>query len=605
MAPRAATAASTRTARVLALLLLAVTALLLAGAGPASAHAALTGSDPRQGAVVEQAPEQVTLTFSEKVAVSADSVRVLDPKGNRVDTGEAPSVGGTTLKAELTPGLPEGTFTVAYQVVSEDSHPVSGAYTFSVGAPSKTSVALPEESAGGGAVGTLYGIARYVSYAGFTVLVGGAAFVLVCWRRGAGVRALQRLVVGGWLALTTGTLALLLLRGAYIGSGKMGDVLDMGLLAQVLQSRTGAALVCRLLLLAVAALFVAVLFGTYQRREDGEEKRDLSFGLAVGGVVVSAGLAATWALSEHASAGLQPGIAMPVDVVHLLAVALWLGGLAALLVALYRGAAEHTVDRAAVGRFSRVAFVSVAALAATGLYQSWRQVGSWDALTGTTYGRLLILKGGLIAVLVGVAWISRRWTRRLDDPAADHAPAGAEPAVGVAAGAAAPTAGAAPTDHAPAGAEPAVGAAAPRWPLRRAPRAGPRRAPPWRSPRTPAVPARRRTGAPVRLRARAAVRRRTRRAPVRLQVRAPTRRRPPAGPPRRATRPVGPPPGSRTAGRRPRTRAVPRNWHGSAPRSRPPAVAGNVTPTPRAPDCAARCSPRPSSPSSSWPSPPR
>ncbi|MEU9577845.1 copper resistance CopC/CopD family protein [Streptomyces chilikensis] len=442
IAPRAATAASTRTARVLALLLLAVTALLLAGAGPASAHAALTGSDPRQGAVVEQAPEQVTLTFSEKVAVSADSVRVLDPKGNRVDTGEAPSVGGTTLKAELTPGLPEGTFTVAYQVVSEDSHPVSGAYTFSVGAPSKTSVALPEESAGGGAVGTLYGIARYVSYAGFTVLVGGAAFVLVCWRRGAGVRALQRLVVGGWLALTTGTLALLLLRGAYIGSGKMGDVLDMGLLAQVLQSRTGAALVCRLLLLAVAALFVAVLFGTYQRREDGEEKRDLSFGLAVGGVVVSAGLAATWALSEHASAGLQPGIAMPVDVVHLLAVALWLGGLAALLVALYRGAAEHTVDRAAVGRFSRVAFVSVAALAATGLYQSWRQVGSWDALTGTTYGRLLILKGGLIAVLVGVAWISRRWTRRLDGPAADHAPAGAEPAVGVTAVAAAPTAGA-------------------------------------------------------------------------------------------------------------------------------------------------------------------
>nr|WP_151773802.1 copper resistance protein CopC [Streptomyces abyssomicinicus] len=400
---------------------------MLAGAGPASAHAALTGSDPQQGAVVEQAPEQVTLTFSEKVAVSADSLRVLDPKGNRVDTGKAPSVEGTTLTAELTPGLPEGTFTVAYQVVSEDSHPVSGAYTFSVGAPSKTSVTVPEETAGGGVVGTLYGVARYVSYAGFTVLVGGAAFVLVCWQRGAGVRALQRLVVGGWLALTTGTLALLLLRGAYIGSGKVGDVLDMGRLAEVLQSRTGAALVCRLLLLAVAALFVAVLFGTYQRRADGEEKRDLSFGLALGGVVVSAGLAATWALSEHASAGLQPGIAMPVDVVHLLAVALWLGGLAALLVSLYRGSGQDAVDRRAVTRFSRVAFASVAALAVTGLYQSWRQVGSWDALTGTSYGRLLIVKGGLIAVLVGVAWISRRWTQRLGDATADGAPAGAEP----------------------------------------------------------------------------------------------------------------------------------------------------------------------------------
>ncbi|MER5477434.1 copper resistance protein CopC [Streptomyces sp. NPDC002734] len=403
--------------------------LLLAGAGPASAHAALTGSDPKQGAVVNRAPEQVTLTFSEKVAVSADSVRVLDPEGNRVDIGKAPSVDGTSVRVTLHEGLPFGTFTVAYQVVSEDSHPVAGAYTYSVGAPSQTSVTLSEQSAGGGVVGTLYDVARYVSYAGFTVLVGGAAFVLICWRRGAGVRALQRLVVGGWLALTVGTLALLLLRGAYIGSGKLGDIADMGLLAQVLRSSAGAALVCRLLLLAVAALFVAVLFGTYQRRADGAEKRDLSFGLTVGGVVVAAGLAATWALSEHASAGLQPGIAMPVDVIHLLAVALWLGGLTALLVALYRRSAEITVERAAVHRFSRVAFLSVAALAVTGVYQSWRQVGSWDALTSTSYGRLLIVKAGLVALLVGIAWISRRWTRRLDDAEAEGA-AGAEPAEG-------------------------------------------------------------------------------------------------------------------------------------------------------------------------------
>lgn len=52
-------------------------------------------------------------------------------------------------------------------------------------------------------------------------------------------------------------------------------------------------------------------------------------------------------------------------------------------------------------------------LTATGLYQSWRQVGSWSALTGTRYGQLLLVKVGLVAVLVGVAWISRRWTARL------------------------------------------------------------------------------------------------------------------------------------------------------------------------------------------------
>lgn len=398
--------------RTLVLLLLAATGLLLAGAGPVSAHAALTGSDPRQGAVVDKAPTQVSLTFSEKVALSDDSLRVLDPKGKRIDRGDPANVSGTTYAVKLHSGLPDGTYTVTYQVVSEDSHPVAGAYTFSIGAPSQTTVSVSDQTAGGGVVGALYGFGRYVSYAGFIVMVGGAAFVLACWQRGSGVRVLQRLVVSGWLALTAATLELLLLRGSYTSTGKVGDIFDLELLGQVLQTKTGAALVSRLLLLAAAALFIAVLFGAYDKRED-DEKRDLTFGLAIGGTVVSAGLAASWAMSEHASTGLQAGIAMPVDVVHLLAVAGWLGGLAALLVALYRAPVDTPVDGTAVRRFSRLAFGSVIALVATGIYQSWRQLGSWSAFTGTRYGQLLLIKIGLVVLLVGIAWISRRWTGRL------------------------------------------------------------------------------------------------------------------------------------------------------------------------------------------------
>ncbi|MFI9245718.1 copper resistance CopC/CopD family protein [Streptomyces sp. NPDC053086] len=401
--------------RILLLLCLAVTGALLAGAGPAAAHAALTGSDPAQGVVVDKAPTQVSLTFSEKVALSDDSLRVLDPRGKPVQTGSPANVSGTTYAVQLKSGLAKGTYTVTFQVVSADSHPVAGAYTFSIGAPSPTVVSGGVPAAGGGVVGWLYAFGRYVSYAGFIVLAGGAAFVLACWQRGAGVRALQRLVVGGWVALTAATLWLLLLRGSYTGSGKLADVFDLDLLGQVLQTKTGAALVSRLLLLAAAALFVAVLFGTYTRREEGAEKRDLTFGLAVGGVVVAAGLATSWAMAEHASTGLQPGIAMPVDVVHLLSVATWLGGLTALLVALYRAPAETQVETAAVHRFSRLAFGSVLALVSTGVYQSWRQLGSWSAFTETRYGQLLLVKIGLVAVLVGVAAASRRWTARLTD----------------------------------------------------------------------------------------------------------------------------------------------------------------------------------------------
>ncbi|MFD6417793.1 copper resistance protein CopC [Streptomyces sp. NPDC060194] len=388
------------------LLVLAALFTVLGTAAPASAHAALIRSDPQQGSVVAKAPERVTLDFSEGIGVTEDAVRVLDPQGKRVDTGglkDLSSGNRIAYAVDLRPGLPDGTFTVAWKAVSADSHPVGGAFTFSVGAPSETTVTTAgvTEDAGGGLVGLAYGVARYAAYAGYVLLVGGAAFVLACWPRGASVRPLQRLVVNGWVVLTTATIALLMLRTPYTGAAGIGEVL---------QTKTGTALVSRLLLLGAAALFVAVLFGAYAKREDPVEKRDLTYGLAIGGGVLSAGIGATWALSEHASTGIQSRLAMPLDVVHLLAVACWLGGLAALLVALFRGPA---VDRAAVHRFSRLAFGSVVALAATGLYASWRQVGSWSALTGTTYGQLLLAKVALVAVLLGLARYSRRWTARL------------------------------------------------------------------------------------------------------------------------------------------------------------------------------------------------
>ncbi|MFI8290302.1 copper resistance protein CopC [Streptomyces sp. NPDC085614] len=429
------TATAPRLGTALVRLLLVTAALLgtlLAGAAPASAHAALTGSNPQDGAVVATAPKDVTLTFSEQVAMSADSIRVLDPSSKRIDTGEIRDLcSGSIVKygVGLRSGLPEGTYTVAWHTVSADSHPIAGAFTFSIGAPSTTTVALPDQTAGGGPVGVLYGIARYLSYAGFTLLVGGGAFVLACWPRGAAVRPVQRLVVRGWLTLTAATLAMLLLRSPYTGSGELADVFDLGGLKAVLETKTGAALISRLMLLGAAALFVAVLFGAYTKRTDEKEKKDLTFGLAIGGSVVAAGIAGTWALAEHASTGLQPAVAMPVDILHLLAVATWLGGLTTLLVALYRA---PRIERAAVERFSRLAFGSVIVLTATGIYQSWRQVGSWSALTGTAYGQLLLVKIGLVAVLVGIAWISRRWTQRLGDPtphdpADDTADATAEP----------------------------------------------------------------------------------------------------------------------------------------------------------------------------------
>jgi copper transport protein len=408
----------------------ALFAVLLATAAPASAHAALLRTDPASGSVVQTAPRQIVLTFSEGVLLSADSLRVLSPTGKNVAVGTpghaAGKDSGSTAEIGLAPGLGNGTYTVAWKAVSQDSHPVSGAFTFSVGAPSRTTVDVSAQAAaGGGAAGTLYGVARYVAYGGFAMLVGGCVFLSVCWPRGAALRPLRRLAGGGWVALVASTIALIMLRGPYVNGSGFGDAFDLDVIRAQVETRPGAALVSRLLLLAAAAVFLAVLFGTYTKRDDPEERADLAWGLGIGGSVVTVGIAATWAMAEHASVGIQHKVAMPVDVVHLVSMAVWLGGLVTLLTALSIPAVGATMERAAVQRFSTVALTAMTLLVGTGVYQSWRQLGSWRAFTDTSYGKLLLVKIGLVGALVCVAWFSRRWTQALGAPAVAAAP-GAE-----------------------------------------------------------------------------------------------------------------------------------------------------------------------------------
>ncbi|MBP8533992.1 copper resistance CopC/CopD family protein [Streptomyces sp. MK37H] len=464
--PTRTTATARRLMAICGTLLAALLCALSVGASSASAHAALTSTDPADGSVVKTAPREVTLNFSEGVLLSGDSVRVLDPKGKRVDTGKTAHAGGksSTAAAGLHSGLPDGTYTVAWKAVSEDSHPVSGAFTFSIGAPSKTKAKVPTGEASDSTVSTLYGIGRYAAYGGFAALVGGCVFAGLC----RSSRPVRKIAVGGWVTVFTASLLLLLLRGPYTDGEGIGGVLDLGRLGDVLSTKPGAALLSRLLLLGAAAVFLAVLFGSYTRRTgegeaDARRRQDLAFGLGFGGTVMAVGLAATWAMAEHASVGPQRQLAMPVDVLHLIAVGVWLGGLASLAVTLRAG---EPIERSAVRRFSRLAFGSVVALVVTGLYQSWRQVGSWGALTDTEYGRWLLVKVGLVVVLVGIAALSRRWTGRLTDAteaagadAETDAPAEADAEAEAKSGAEADVA--ATADETKAGAKAAVKAARP------------------------------------------------------------------------------------------------------------------------------------------------
>ncbi|MFF7453574.1 FixH family protein [Kitasatospora sp. NPDC008115] len=421
----------------------AVLALLLAGAGPASAHAALQSSDPAQNAVLPTAPPSVTLTFSEAVSLSPDSVRVLDPAGKAVDAGGPTHADGkdNTARVGLGSGLADGTYTVAWRAVSEDSHPIGGAFIFSIGAPSATTVSTTalQNADADGLVAALYGTGRAVAYGAFALLAGAAGFVLLCWPAGAARRPVQRLLMSGWVALLVSTVAVLMLRGPYERGSGIAKAFDLSLVRSTLDERIGTALAARLLLLAASGVFLSLLVGQLGQPAgraagaadgavdddadaDGEEaelrelerraaerpQREVRLGLGVAGLVLAVALSATWVGADHASVGIQVWLALPLGILHLVAMALWLGGLAALLIGLREGIGADAADR-----FSKLAFGAVVVLAATGVYQSWRGVGSWGALTGTEYGRLLLVKTGCVIVMLGAAWLSRGWLARL------------------------------------------------------------------------------------------------------------------------------------------------------------------------------------------------
>lgn len=156
--------------------------LLFGGAGAASAHAALRSTDPGDGTVLKSAPRDITLTFTESVGLLDDSFRVLAPDGKRLkvtDAGHGPG-GSDTARVSLPAELAQGTYTVAWRVVSADSHPVSGAFTFSVGKPSPATVIPDTGPTEDPATESLFNMGRYLAYLAVALLIGTAVFRTAC-----------------------------------------------------------------------------------------------------------------------------------------------------------------------------------------------------------------------------------------------------------------------------------------------------------------------------------------------------------------------------------------------------------------------------------------
>ncbi|SCL20730.1 copper transport protein [Micromonospora rhizosphaerae] len=379
-------------------LLVAVVALLLAPATPASAHAVLVSSSPAASAVVPSGPAEVVLTFSEGVRKVPGKIRVIAPDGSRADRGE-PSFKGAVVTVPVDPAGGRGTYLVSYRVISADSHPVSGAFTYSVGAPSPQPVDSGTENRADPVVETAVKVAKYLGYAGLLLLVGPALVLAALWPRRLSRRGPARLGWAGLGLVLLATLAELWLQVPYTVGGGLLDVTGSGL-GDVLGSVYGTAHLVRLGLLAAAAFLVRPLFAGPVGRTDG-----IILALLGGAALF------TWPLAGHPAASPAPAVSVVVDAVHLGSMAVWLGGLVMLAVFLLRRADERELA-AILPIWSRWAALAVAALLLAGTVQGLIEVATPKALVDTTYGRLLLAKIGLFALVIAVAAYSRSLVRR-------------------------------------------------------------------------------------------------------------------------------------------------------------------------------------------------
>lgn len=406
----------------LAALGLLLLAILGASASPAEAHAVLEASVPARGAVLKASPGEVRFTFDEPIEASLGAVRVFDSSGRAVEKGEIdPEDGGRTAGVRLPDRLEPGVYTAIYQVISADSHRVSGGITFSIDPDGRGEV-----EAGGKSVSELlastesgqvtkigFWLDRLIGFAAIALALGATAWLFAVWRpsdrsAGEGSRSPDRrfrLLLGGALmAGIIATLAAIPFQGAIATGGSFWSALGGGVPGEVIGTRYGTVMLIR------AAAFAAMLplcsARAVARLRSGPAM--VLAGVAGIALALSAGLAG------HAATRSPVWLLLPSDFLHVTAMALWAGGLAATLWLLPKvtgvvPAEERTgILHAALERFSSVALISVAVIGVTGTIQAIAEVGSFPALVETAFGRAVSIKILLFALLLGFGWHNRQ-----------------------------------------------------------------------------------------------------------------------------------------------------------------------------------------------------
>lgn len=427
----------------------ALTSLLLAACffgavAPSWGHAVLEESVPARGAQLEEAPPEVVFTFNEPVEASLGAVRIFDTEGNQVQTANLVHPGGRSesVGAEVPRELAEGLYTATYRVVSADAHPVAGGITFTVGeagqgesgfAPGKTISELIAGSETGPVTEVGFWLVRWIGYLAIALALGAVTWLLFVLGPRTGARAeaeeellsrFRKLMLPVAAVGIMVSLAAIPFQGAIAGGSSFWQAFGSGIPGEVIDTRFGTVMLAR-------AAAWTVLAGLVAFRPAGFRSASV---VSVVGLLTALWLAVTPALAGHASTRDPGWLLIPSDIVHVAAMAVWTGGLVAMLVVLpvltrrIEAPAERTIVLTETTmRFSAIALAAVALIGVSGAVQAILEVGSLGALLDTQFGRAVLIKIVLFAVLVVLGAVNRArivpgLVRRMEERAAPGKP---------------------------------------------------------------------------------------------------------------------------------------------------------------------------------------
>lgn len=381
----------------------AATALIMwLPAGRAFAHAELETTVPAANSVLDASPPAIVLDFDEAVDADLSKIELYDQSAQLVGTGDPKAGDDTTAVRSSLPAMADGVYVVVWRAASDDGHIVDGVFSFTIG-PARTFDAgalidrVSGDAAATSSVGRLETAARLLGTIGLVVLVGGGLLALQV----ADVGANRMLLRMAWLFLLIGALGQFGMYGAKVVAGTPSDALDPSVWDKVADSHTGSILMVRVLLVVVAS----ALLRTWPHRH-----RPLWRGAAA---ALSLGIITTFATIGHAYTQHLAALWVAVDALHLVAIAVWVGG----LLMLAFGTSSWLVDadsERVVRRFSASAMVAVPLIVATGVAQTLR-LADLDDVSQTSWGRLLLVKVAAVTVLIAIGGVSQ-WLLRNDGP---------------------------------------------------------------------------------------------------------------------------------------------------------------------------------------------